>query len=52
MTLQVSEVIRALNNLGARHWQTDIVGPLIASALLERKALVVAVEEASKIALA
>jgi ribonuclease D len=47
MTLHVSQVIQALNNLGARQWQSDIVGPLIASALLEQKALVIAVDEAS-----
>ncbi len=47
MRLQVDEVIQALINLGARQWQADIVGPHIAVALLERKALVIVAEEAS-----
>ena len=48
MTLHVSEVIQTLIDLGARQWQADIVGPYIAAALLERKALVIASEEAKE----
>jgi ribonuclease D len=48
MTLHVSAVIQTLINLGARQWQADIVGPLIAAALLERKALVIATDEAKE----
>jgi ribonuclease D len=50
ITLQVSAVIQTLINLGARQWQADIVGPHIAAALLERKALVIASEEAKEAA--
>jgi hypothetical protein len=48
--LHVSAVIQTLINLGARQWQADIVGPLIAAALLERKALVIATDEAKETA--
>lgn len=45
MTLKPDEVNASLVALGARQWQADIVGPLIAAALLERKPLVIATEE-------
>lgn len=45
MTLKPDAVISTLAHMGARPWQADIVGPLIAAALLERKPLVIALEE-------
>ena len=48
MTLKVEAVSSSLIEQGARHWQAEIVGPLIASALLERKPLVIATEEVEK----
>jgi len=45
MTLQPEAVIESLTTQGARQWQADIVGPLIAAALLERKPIVIAIEE-------
>jgi ribonuclease D len=36
-TLSVSEVERALTELGARQWQIDLVAPALAAALLERE---------------
>lgn len=45
MTLKVDAVEEALLILGARRWQAEIVGPLIAAALLERKPLIIASEE-------
>ena len=36
-TLSVSEVEKALTELGARQWQIDLVAPALASALLERE---------------
>lgn len=44
MTLETGAVTASLVELGARQWQANIVGPLIATALLERKPLVVAIE--------
>lgn len=46
--LKIDAVITNLVELGARQWQADIVGPIIAAALLERKPLVVAVEESAE----
>lgn len=46
-TLQENAVRQTLINLGARQWQAEIVGPHIAAALLERKALVIVSEVAS-----
>ena len=43
--LKVEAVKESLIGLGARPWQAEIVGPLIAAALLERKPLMIAVEE-------
>lgn len=48
MTLKPDEVNASLMALGARQWQADIVGPLIAVALLERKPLVIAIEKAAE----
>ncbi len=48
MTLRTDAVTASLVELGARQWQADIVGPLIAAALLERKPLVIAIEEATE----
>lgn len=48
MTLKTEAVRENLVGLGARQWQADIVGPLIAAALLERKPLVIATEEATE----
>jgi ribonuclease D len=45
-TLSVSEVEKALAELGARQWQIDLVAPTLAAALLEREPLVVATPEA------
>jgi len=42
--LNIEAVLLRLVELGARQWQADIVGPLIAAALLERKPLVIAAE--------
>jgi ribonuclease D len=44
--LSVSEVEKALAELGARQWQIDLVAPTLAAALLEREPLVVATPEA------
>lgn len=44
-TLSVSEVEKALVELGARQWQIDLVAPALAAALLEREPLVVALPE-------
>jgi len=44
-TLSVSEVEKALAELGARQWQIDLVAPALAAALLEREPLPVEVEE-------
>ena len=38
-TLSVSEVEKALSELGARQWQIDLVAPSLAAALLEREAI-------------
>lgn len=46
MTLRPEAVIETLLAQGARRWQAEIVGPLIAAALLERKPLMVLIEEA------
>lgn len=48
MTLKPDAVNASLVALGARQWQADIVGPLIAAALLERKPIVIATEEANE----
>jgi len=45
-TLSVSEVEKALTELGARQWQIDLVAPALAAALLEREPLPVEVVEA------
>ena len=45
MKLSIDAVTANLVELGARQWQAAIVGPLIATALLERKPLVIATEE-------
>ena len=47
-TLSVSEVEKALAELGARQWQIDLVAPALAAALLEREALVVAEPEGAQ----
>jgi ribonuclease D len=44
-TLSVSEVEKALIELGARNWQIDLVAPALAAALLEREPLPVEVVE-------
>jgi ribonuclease D len=44
-TLSVSEVEKALAELGARQWQIDLVAPALAAALLEREPLPVEVVE-------
>jgi ribonuclease D len=44
-TLSVSEVEKALIELGARQWQIDLVAPALAAALLEREPLPVEVVE-------
>jgi ribonuclease D len=44
-TLSVSEVEKALTELGARQWQIDLVAPALAAALLEREPLPVEVAE-------
>jgi len=48
MKLKTGDVISSLTEQGARKWQAEIVGPLIAAALLERKPLVIAIEETEK----
>lgn len=45
LTLKTNAVTSSLIEQGARHWQAEIVGPLIAKALLERTPLVVVVDE-------
>ena len=45
-TLSVSEVEKALSELGARQWQIDLVAPALAASLLEREPLVIATPEA------
>jgi hypothetical protein len=47
MALKPEAVTKSLVTQGARQWQADIVGPLIAAALLERKPKVIATEEAT-----
>ena len=47
-TLSVSEVEKALAELGARQWQICLVAPALAAALLEREPLVVATPEAAQ----
>jgi ribonuclease D len=47
-TLSVSEVEKALTELGARQWQIDLVAPALAAALLEREPLVVATPEGAQ----
>ena len=44
-TLSVSEVESALSELGARQWQSDLVAPSLAAALLEREPIPVEVAE-------
>jgi len=44
-TLSVSEVEKALTELGARQWQIDLVAPALAAALLEREPIPVEVIE-------
>lgn len=48
MNLNKEAVAESLIAQGARQWQADIVGPLIAAALLERKPIVIATEEATE----
>lgn len=48
MSLKTDAVKESLVALGARQWQAEIVGPLIAAALLERKPLVIATEEVAE----
>ncbi len=48
MKLSVDAVTSSLIEQGARRWQAEIVGPLIAAALLERKPIVIANDEAEK----
>ncbi len=45
MKLDIDGVTSSLIEQGARNWQAEIVGPLIAAALLERKPIVIATEE-------
>lgn len=47
-TLSVSEVEKALTELGARKWQIDLVAPALAAALLEREPLAVAIPEGAQ----
>jgi len=47
-SLSVSEVEKALAELGARQWQIDLVAPALAAALLEREPLVVAEPEGAQ----
>jgi ribonuclease D len=44
-TLSITEVEKALAELGARTWQIDLVAPALAGALLEREPLAVEVAE-------
>ena len=46
--LSVSEVEKALVELGARQWQIDLVAPALAAALLEREPVVVALPEGAE----
>lgn len=48
-TLSVSEVEKALVELGARQWQIDLVAPALAAALLEHEPVLVPVAEASEV---
>jgi ribonuclease D len=43
--LSLSEVQKALSELGARQWQIDLVAPALAAALLEREPLAIEVSE-------
>ncbi len=45
-TLSISEVEKALLELGARQWQIDLVAPALAAALLEREPILVPAAEA------
>lgn len=45
----VEAVSTAMLGLGARQWQVDVVAPLVASALLEREAREIPVEEATEV---
>ncbi len=47
-TLSVSEVEKALGELGARKWQIDLVAPAIAAALLEREPVLLPVIEGAE----
>jgi ribonuclease D len=47
-TLSVSEVEKALVELGARQWQIDLVAPALAAALLEREPVLKPASEASE----
>lgn len=47
-SLSVSEVEKALVELGARQWQIDLVAPALAAALLEREPVPVPVAEVSE----
>mgnify|MGYP000088259789 CR=1 FL=1 len=44
-TLSITEVEKALSELGARQWQIDLVAPALAAALLEREPIPVEVPE-------
>ena len=44
-TLSITEVEKALSELGARQWQIDLVAPALAAALLEREPIPVEVAE-------
>jgi len=48
MKLDIDGVTSSLMGQGARNWQAEIVGPLIAAALLERKPIVIDTEEVEK----
>jgi ribonuclease D len=47
-TLNKAAVTESLVTQGARQWQANIVGPLIAAALLERKPFVITTEETDR----
>lgn len=47
-TLSVSEVEKALGELGARKWQIDLVAPALAAALLEREPVLLPVIEGAE----
>lgn len=47
-TLSVSEVEKALGELGARKWQIDLVAPALAAALLEREPALLPVIEGAE----